>query len=56
MELDRRSKKIRRIEGNRKERVIYAQLRSGYCPKTKYNKHKIRTKDNVVCERCGRLC
>ena len=38
VELDERlkkvySKKIRRIEGNRKESVIVAQLRSSHCPK-----------------------
>ena len=60
VELDERlkkvySKKIRRIESNRKENVIVAQLRSGHCPKTKYYRHRIGMEYNAACEGCGEV-
>ena len=54
-ELDERlkkvyNKKIRRIECNRKESVIVAQLRSGHCPKPRYYRHKIGMEANAACK------
>ena len=49
------SKKIRRIEGNRKKSVIVGELRNSHCPKTKYYRHKIGIEANAACKRCWRL-